>query len=248
MNLLLFQQGETCEQTIRDELLFDFKHGNTAVAAVMLDEAAQGVTLPKDLAEKVVAERTAVLAAELTAMRVEGTIARDIREGGWIVPWSPSHMVAASTVLISTEELQKARSILLDLQRLQADSAKRGRPQTAELDMLLKNMKTEIEQIETTFHQAGQDVPPWPTISQPPPHGEAQQSTGSRAQQHEPAVSMESAKYLGCATRLQAAKLRLILCFMHNDRLTENCEVELVGGRVPESIAAFLKMQVRWPH
>ena len=53
MNILLFQQGETCEQTIRDELLFDFKHWNTAVAAVMLDEAAQGVTLPKDLAEKV---------------------------------------------------------------------------------------------------------------------------------------------------------------------------------------------------
>ena len=90
MNLLLFQQGETCEQTIRDELLFDFKRWNTAATAVMLDEAAQGVTLTRDLAEKVVAERTAVLAAELTAMRVEGTIARDIREGSWLVPKSPA--------------------------------------------------------------------------------------------------------------------------------------------------------------
>ena len=102
--------------------------------------------------------------------------------------------------------------------------------------------------VQSTGSRAAYAAPPAASetsglaISQPPPHGEAQQSTGSRAQQHEPAVSMESAKYLGCATRLQAAKLRLILCFMHNDRLTENCEVELVGGRVPETIAAFLKM------
>ena len=34
------------------------------------------------------------------------------------------------------------------------------------------------------------------------------------------------------------AKLRLILCFLHNDRLTEDCPLLLMGGRVPETIAA----------
>ena len=66
------------------------------------------------------------------------------------------------------EELQQARSIFLDLQRLQADSAKRGRPQTAELDMLVKNMEAELQQLEMKFYNAGESVPPWPTISQPP--------------------------------------------------------------------------------
>ena len=66
------------------------------------------------------------------------------------------------------EELQQARSIFLDLQRLQADSAKRGRPQTAELDMLVKNMEAELQQLEMKFYDAGESVPPWPTISQPP--------------------------------------------------------------------------------
>ena len=37
---------------------------------------------------------------------------------------------------------------------------------------------------------------------------------------------------------LQVAKLRLILCFLHNERLTEDCPLLLMGGRVPETIAA----------
>ena len=37
---------------------------------------------------------------------------------------------------------------------------------------------------------------------------------------------------------LQAAKLRLIICVLHNDRLTEDCPLLLMGGRVPETIAA----------
>ena len=37
----------------------------------------------------------------------------------------------------------------------------------------------------------------------------------------------------------RAAKLRLILCFLHNNRLTEDCPLLLTeGGRVPETIAA----------
>ena len=37
---------------------------------------------------------------------------------------------------------------------------------------------------------------------------------------------------------LQVAKLRLILSFLHNERLTEDCPLLLMGGRVPETIAA----------
>ena len=44
-----------------------------------------------------------------------------------------------------------------------------------------------------------------------------------------------------CSTELEAAKLRLILCFLHSNRLTEDCWVVLMGGRVPETIAANFK-------
>ena len=43
---------------------------------------------------------------------------------------------------------------------------------------------------------------------------------------------------LMCTSDLQVAKLRLILCFLHSDRLTEQCPLVLVGGCVTEIIAA----------
>eukprot|EP01045_Picozoa_sp_COSAG04_P004560 COSAG04_NODE_200_length_20490_cov_33.582021_1_plen_3559_part_10 len=45
-----------------------------------------------------------------------------------------------------------------------------------------------------------------------------------------------------CESELQAAKLRLILAFLHNDRLTENCPLLLDGGRNPETIAACFQV------
>ena len=57
-----------------------------------------------------------------------------------------------------------------------------------------------------------------------------------------------------CGGHLQVAKLRLILCFLHNERLTEDCPLLLMGGRVPETIAAnfapvryVLWRSARWP-
>ena len=44
-----------------------------------------------------------------------------------------------------------------------------------------------------------------------------------------------------CSTELQAAKLRLILCFLHSERLTEHCPLVLMGGREPETIAANIR-------
>ena len=41
-----------------------------------------------------------------------------------------------------------------------------------------------------------------------------------------------------CRSALQAAQLRLILCFLHNQRLTAHCPLLLEAGRVPEAIAA----------
>ena len=34
--------------------------------------------------------------------------------------------------------------------------------------MLVKNMEAELQQLEMKFYNAGESVPPWPTISQPP--------------------------------------------------------------------------------
>ena len=41
-----------------------------------------------------------------------------------------------------------------------------------------------------------------------------------------------------CESDLHAALFRLTLGFLHNDRLTEDCPVELEAGRISESIAA----------
>ena len=51
------------------------------------EKAAEAEREAKEQAAK--AEREAKIAAELAMMRLEGTIARDIREGNWLVPKSP---------------------------------------------------------------------------------------------------------------------------------------------------------------
>ena len=48
-----------------------------------------------------------------------------------------------------------------------------------------------------------------------------------------------------CRSPLQAAKLRLLLCFLHSDRLTQRCPLALRGGRVPQTIADWFCAKVR---
>jgi len=47
-----------------------------------------------------------------------------------------------------------------------------------------------------------------------------------------------------CRSPLQAAKLRLLLCFLHSDRLTQRCPLALRGGRVPQTIADWFRAKV----
>jgi len=47
-----------------------------------------------------------------------------------------------------------------------------------------------------------------------------------------------------CATGLRAAQLRLLLGFLHSERLTESCWLELETGRITETIASCFRVRV----
>ena len=46
-----------------------------------------------------------------------------------------------------------------------------------------------------------------------------------------------------CSSALRAAQLRLLLGFLHSDRLTEHCPLALEAGRVTETIAACFRVR-----
>ena len=49
-----------------------------------------------------------------------------------------------------------------------------------------------------------------------------------------------------CCSRLQAAKLRLIVAFMQSERLTQHSRVAMEFGIVPEIVAAAIKVRAFW--
>ena len=51
-----------------------------------------------------------------------------------------------------------------------------------------------------------------------------------------------------CVSDVQAAQLRLLLCFLQHERLTENCAVVPEGGEVFEIVAACFKVPSPTPH
>ena len=46
-----------------------------------------------------------------------------------------------------------------------------------------------------------------------------------------------------CSTELRAAQLRLLLGFLHSERLTASCPLVLEAGRITETIAACFRVR-----